>query len=295
MRGGWVALSSSQMLLPVAKEAGYFDKYGLNFDLQYIAGSTTALAALLGGDVQTLNLGGTTVVNAAAGGADLAIVGIFLNEIIFNVIGPSGMKTLDEVKGKTIAVTKVGNTDYLVWQLIKSQRGWKDTDLKFVPAGDPAGQVAMLQSGQAQVTAMSPPNNVPAERAGFHVIYTMHEQEEKNVLAVSRKYATDHRPEVLALLKAGVSAAARLKKDAAFAKDVMRKYLKESDQAFIDAGYDAYAQLWLQAPYPDAQAFTKVIDEAAIQNPKARDVNPAQLLDPSFVKELDDSGFLKQV
>ncbi|HLG70389.1 MAG TPA: ABC transporter substrate-binding protein [Chloroflexota bacterium] len=294
MRGAWVALSSSQMLLPVAKEAGYFETYGLEFDLTYIAGSTTALAALLGGDIQALDLGGTTVVNAAAGGADVSIIGIFLNQIIFQVVSTPEVKTLADVRGKAVAVSKLGNTDHLVWHLIGSQQGWKDSDLHFVPAGDVAGQLAMLQSGQAQAAAMSPPNEVAFERAGFHVVYTLPEEEEKNVLAVSRKYAAEHRPEVLSLLKAGVAAASRLKHDAGFAKDVMRKYLKQTDQALLDAGYNAYAQLWITAPVPDAQAFTKVVNEAAIQNPKAKSVNLDTLLDPSFVKELDSSGFLKQ-
>src|SRR5581483_1024149 len=111
---------------------------------------------------------------------DLSIVGIFLNEIIFQVVATPDVKSLADVRGKSIAVSKLGNTDHLLWHLIESQQGWQDSDLHFVPAGDPSGTLAMMQSGQAQVAAMSPPNEVPFQRAGFQVVYTLPEEEEKN-------------------------------------------------------------------------------------------------------------------
>jgi hypothetical protein len=39
----------------------------------------------------------------------------------------------------------------------------------------------------------------------------------------------------------------------------------------------------------------KVMQEVTAQNPKANDLNVDQLMDTSIVKELEDSGFIKQV
>jgi ABC-type nitrate/sulfonate/bicarbonate transport system substrate-binding protein len=293
--GAFVALSASQMLLPLAKEAGYFDKYGLNFDLKYIAGSTTAIAAMVAGDVNFLNLGGTTVVNAVAGGAELSIVAVFLNKIMFRVMAMPEVMGGGSIMGKTVPMTRAGSTDFLAWQLIKAAQGWTDADLKLVPANDTKGQLSMLESGNAVAAALSPPNDLQAQRIGAHLITNVDEEGEKNTIAVPKKYAAEHRPEVLATLKGAIEAASRLKSDAAYSTQVMQKYLKENDQSVLQAGWQAQQPLWEERPYPNVPSFSQVIDEAALQNPKARNVTMADLLDPSFVKELDDSGFIRGI
>ena len=48
-------------------------------------------------------------------------------------------------------------------------------------------------------------------------------------------------------------------------------------------------------PYPSREGMAKVIVEVSSQNPKAKDLNVDQLMDLSVVKELEDSGFIKQI
>jgi hypothetical protein len=88
---------------------------------------------------------------------------------------------------------------------------------------------------------------------------------------------------------------ARWQKDAAFTKSVIQKYLQSDDPQFIDDGYAAYGPLWPQAPYASREGLQRVIDEVAVQNPKARDLKVDHLMDTSVVKELEDSGFIKQI
>jgi hypothetical protein len=45
VKAAWVAITANQMLWPLALEAGYFDKYGVNLSLQYVQGSLTSVAA----------------------------------------------------------------------------------------------------------------------------------------------------------------------------------------------------------------------------------------------------------
>ena len=97
------------------------------------------------------------------------------------------------------------------------------------------------------------------------------------------------------MVKASVEAMARWKKDVAFTKGVIQKYLESTDPQFTDTGYDAYGPLWPQAPYPSRDGMQKVIEEVSSQNAKANDLNVDQLMDTSVVKELEDSGFIKQI
>src|SRR5207302_1061440 len=162
------------------------------------------------------------------------------------------VKTIDDVKGKTVAVTRVGQADYFAWQTVIEHQHWGAEDVKFVNANDVAGQVGLLQQGQVQAIAVSPPNDVLARKSGAHLVLdtaTLNVPEQNVGFGVTRAYLDANRSAVSSVLKASIEAMARWKKDAAFAKGVIQKYLESVDPQFIDDGYEAYGPLWPRAPY----------------------------------------------
>jgi NitT/TauT family transport system substrate-binding protein len=298
IRAAWVAKTANQMVWPLAKDAGYFDKYGVGFDLKYLNGSTTAIAALVAKDLEVASVAGSAIVGAQAAGQDVVMVAGFLNQAVFRILATADIATIDDVKGKTVAVTRVGQADYFAWQIVIEHQKWGADDVKFVNANDVAGQVGLLQQGQVQAIAVSPPNDVLARQAGAHLILdtaTLNVPEQNVGFGVPRRYLQENRSAVTSVVKASIEAMARWKKDAAFTKAVIQKYLQTDDPQFIDDGYDAYGPLWPQAPYPSRDGMLKVIDEVSAQNPKAKELNVDQLIETSVVKDLEDSGFITQV
>jgi NitT/TauT family transport system substrate-binding protein len=298
VRAAWVAKTANQMLWPLAQDAGYFEKYGVNFELNYVNGSSTAIAALVGRDLEVASVAGSAIVGGQAAGQDIIMVAGFLNQAVFRVMAAADLGSLDDVKGKTVAVTRVGNADYFAWQSIMQHQGWSQDDLKFVNANDVAGQVGLLQQGQVQAIAVSPPNDVLARQVGAHQVLdtaTLKEPEQNVGFGTTRAYLQENRVAVTGIVKASVEAMARWQKDAEFTKGVIKKYLESSDQLFIDVGYEAYGPVWPQTPYPSRDGMLKVIEEVTAQNPKAKDLDVDQLIDNSVVKELVDSGFIKSI
>ncbi len=299
VKGAWVAITANQMLWPLAVEAGYFDKYNVNFALQYIQGSVTSVQALKAGELQMVSVAATAVVAAQAAKQDLIMSMSFVGEVFWRIMALSEITSLEQLKGKTIAVTKVGNADYFAWPLAAQKAGLSLQDFKFAPANDANGQVALLASGQAQAAAFSPPNDVAAqEKAKAHLLLdesSYHIPEQQVGIALSKAYLAQNHDTVLGVTKATIEAIHRWKTDPAFAKNVIKKYLKTDDQQYIDTGWSAYAGLFQQLPYPSRDGFVPVIDEVAQQEASAKEVKPEQCLDTSIVKELDDSGFIKQL
>ncbi len=298
VKAAWVAMTSNQMVWPVAKEAGYFAKYGVDFDLSYINGSTTAAAALVGNDIAMMTAAGSAVVTAQAAGTDLVMIAGFVNTSLFRVVAGPGITSIDQLKGKTVAVTRIGNADYFAWQTIAAKQGWKTTDLNFVAANDVPGQVTLLKTGNAQAIAVSPPNNILAVQAGGKEILDtgqFKEPEQQVGIVATRKYLTENRAAALGVVKASIEAIARWKKDKAFVQNVIKTYLKNDDPTFLDVGSTAYLDYFPEAPYPSEPGFARVIEQVTTQNAKAKDLKTSQLMDTSFVKELEDSGFIKQV
>lgn len=298
VKAAWVAKTANQMLWPIAKDAGYFDKYGVSFDLNYINGSTTGIAALVAKDIDVAEVAGTAIVGGQAGGQDIVMVAGFLNQAMFRIMGGNDIKTIDDVRGKTVAVTRVGQADYFAWQMVIKDQGWAQDDLKYVNSNDVAGQVGLLQQGQVAAISVTPPNDVLALQAGAHQVLdtaTLNIPQQNVGFGVMRSYLQESRPAVLAVMKATVEAMARWKKDSAFTKSVIQKYLESSDPQFTDVGYEAYKPVWPQAPYVSRDGLKQVMEEVAVQNPKAKDLNVDQMIDNSVVKELEDSGFIKQI
>ena len=92
----------------LAEEMGMFKKYDLDFEFVYIPSSSTATAALLGGNVDVGLLGGIGVVNAFVNGAtDLVLIGSIKNFMTQSILAKPEITKLQELKGKKIGVTKI--------------------------------------------------------------------------------------------------------------------------------------------------------------------------------------------
>jgi ABC-type nitrate/sulfonate/bicarbonate transport system substrate-binding protein len=61
--------------------------------------------------------------------------------------------------------------------------------------------------------------------------------------------------------------------------------LEETYRVFID-------QLIERKPYPTVEGLRAVIEQAAETDPKVKAVRPEQFVDTSFLRELDQSGFI---
>jgi ABC-type nitrate/sulfonate/bicarbonate transport system substrate-binding protein len=70
------AIAVSQSLPIIAREAGLFRKYNLDFDLVLMRSSSTATAALVGGDADVGLVGGIGIISAYVQGAqDFIFIG----------------------------------------------------------------------------------------------------------------------------------------------------------------------------------------------------------------------------
>jgi NitT/TauT family transport system substrate-binding protein len=290
--------SANQIIWPLAKQAGYFEKYGLNVTLDAVEGSAGATAALISGDLDASTIPGQAIAAAQAGGADLVMIAGLVNQSMLRIMVPASIRSMEDVKGKTIAITKTGASDYWTWKELMDRYGWKDNDVTFVNANSLQGQVALLQRGDAQAIAVGAPSNLIAEKSGAHQILdvtTLNIASQQNGVTALRKTLAAKRPALVNLMKATTAAIARWRTDAQFSKDFIKTYLKDDDPNDLETIYQAYLPVFAKAPYPSRDGFARVIDEVGVENPKVKGLAPDQMMDTSLVKELEDSGFIAQL
>ncbi len=71
--------------------------------------------------------------------------------------------------------------------------------------------------------------------------------------------------------------------------------LDEHDPQKVASIWESWTSLFVDKPYPDPQAIRFVLDEYSQSDPRARDFKVDDLLDRSWVRALDEQGYLDQL
>jgi NitT/TauT family transport system substrate-binding protein len=83
---GWSAIAGSQAPFWITKEAGLFEKNGLDVTMIYVDGGSKATQALMSGDVPIAQVGGNAPVVARLRGADVTLIAGLLNVLAYSMI-----------------------------------------------------------------------------------------------------------------------------------------------------------------------------------------------------------------
>ena len=68
------------------------------------------------------------------------------------------------------------------------------------------------------------------------------------------------------------------------------------DSEALEEAYNAYAVKFMApVPYPTLKGVEAILEDLAKSNPKARGADPKRFVEPRFLKELEDSGFVSQL
>ncbi len=69
--------------------------------------------------------------------------------------------------------------------------------------------------------------------------------------------------------------------------------VRTTDSEMLSEAYDIYVQKHLlKVPLPSIDALKTVLEELAVRNPKAKEVDPRKFFDDSFVRQMQSSGFI---
>ena len=142
----------------IAREAGFYAKYGLDVNLVFGV-HPAGIAMLTGGEAQMANYGIDPVMNAATKDDTFVAMGSSLNKGSFAFIAKKGIKRGQDLKGMKIGVGRVGDTPYHYTVSMLKKWGIGPRDVTWVPSGaDAAGRVATLAAGQVDAALLTTPS-----------------------------------------------------------------------------------------------------------------------------------------
>ncbi len=296
---GLVSITPSNTPILAGVDGGYFKKQGLDVKPLVLSGSSTALSAMLAGEVQMISIAGSGLINAHLAGGDAIMVAGTVNFAPYELIVAKEIKRLEDLRGKKMGIARFGGSaDFLArWGLEKN--GLKPgKDITILQTGGNPERLAAVSQGAIQATLLEQAFAHQSKKMGLRSLLdysTIGLDYQHQGIGTTKTYIEKHREVVVRFLKGMVEATYRLKNDRAFGFKVIERHLRISDADVIQSAYDYYVPKIDPVPYVNVKGMKFLLDTIAETNPKAKKARPEDFVDTSLLKEIESSGFVKQI
>jgi NitT/TauT family transport system substrate-binding protein len=196
----------SNLPIFVATEFGLFAAQNLDVKTVFIQGGPTAMAALIGGDVDYIKVAGVPAARAIVQRTPLVIAGGFQPYIDYTLIGSKKIANLNDLRGKIVGVTGAGGIAEFATVEGLARKGFvRDRDYKILyGAGNSPARAQALDVGRIQAAPFSFVERLDLEQKGFPVLFDIGTVMPKFpfvVLLTSRRKAETAPEEIVTFLR----------------------------------------------------------------------------------------------
>lgn len=168
IRLAYSAIAGSQASFWIPHEAGVFRKHGLDVELLYVGGGGRAAQVVQSGEVPIGTFTGGAVVNANLAGGDLVIIASSLNVFTFVVMAKPEIRSVEDLKGKKIGISRFGSATDFGLRFAESQ--WpikRQKDFAVLQMGGVTDILAALRTGGVDAGVINAELAILARRDGF--------------------------------------------------------------------------------------------------------------------------------
>ena len=166
---GMAGMNFSFLPFQVAMEKRFYEKYDLSVK-PVLMRAQAAIPALLSGDVDYDTHFGS-LVRGAVSGLPLRVIFSTAEKQMFSLVVQPEIKTVENLKGKIVAISSFGGTQHLVTVATLRAVGIDpDRDVKMINVGDETIRVEHLRSKQIQAAMINPPISVKMKKEGFRLL-----------------------------------------------------------------------------------------------------------------------------
>ena len=297
----YAAMNARVAPLWVARERGFFAKYGVSADTIFVRGAPTLVAAMAANEIDVGYTGGTAVVGAVANGADLKVLSAFTNRVTYDLMVKPGIKTPEDLRGKRFGIQSIGGTVWMgaILALEHLNLDAERDKISILAVGDQNVLAQALESGTIDATVL---DGVQSRRLAALGFFTLADLNKFNLPILSsgfvmREPNIQKDPQLAEnLLKAVIEGAAfslSLQQKPSTLK-ILQKYLKVSEKD-AEEGYRDLVLGTDQKPYANPAGITNVVRLMKRSNPKVEKVRADQLIDDRILKKIDQSGFIDEL
>jgi NitT/TauT family transport system substrate-binding protein len=294
IRIAYSSISGAMLPLWVAKDKKLFDKHGVDVELTYIRG--VAIEAPLAGEVHFVRASPPAVVRSTLRGADLAIIANTINVAVFSLMTKAEIRRIEDLKGRKIGVSNLGDSPDLVLSLLLERWGFqrnKDLTVLGIRGGMPELLISVVK-GFVDGGMISAPSNLRGIKMGLRELVDAADYGIPYInspLSTRRSFIKSNRDTVLRVLRAYYEAVQETRNDKDSAIKILAKYVRVDDPEILAEVYRIYGQKQLQKTIAvDLESVKGLLKGLGAE---AAGANPISFVDASLVQDLEREGVLE--
>ena len=254
LRLAWAGFSPTNSPIWVMEDRKLLQKQGVTPEIIAINASPTVLQALLANEIEAASISVTTLTSSRLAGADTVMIFGVVPTFVDHIVSLSSITAVEQLKGKTGGVNRLGSTSDLGLRLALKKLGIDpDKDVKIIPTGGTAERFAALSKGITQFTIIPEPFLTQAEKLGFRNLYNISDLKIPfwwNGILSRESIVKAKRPLMLKLVRAMVEAIHIIKTEKEYAKGLFKKNLGVTDPEGLERAYKDYNNAFPEIPYP---------------------------------------------
>lgn len=285
----------------IAKEGGYYQKYGLDVNLVFGV-HPAGIAMVVSGEAAMTNYTLEQAMQAAAKDGSLVFLASSFKKSLFAMMVGKNITSMADLKGKRFGVSQIGDAPYNYAVNLLSKGGLTPKDVQWVPVGtDVNGRAAALVSGRVEASMITAPVYFKLEAQGYKSLANISDYDDiyAPTVYLFKKTTAAANPKLAELIiKANTEAIKRFYEDKAFAVQAYLKFNPE-DRPDVERVYDRYRDrnVFERVPYVLAPAVQYMIDHPADEQTAttARTFDFHKVIDNSIVDRLVKEGYFEQV
>jgi NitT/TauT family transport system substrate-binding protein len=267
--------SASNLPVWVARDAGYFENYGLIVEPVQIRGGSLITLAIITGNLQFSGVGAESVVAARAAGGDVVLLACPVDADPVYLITRPEIKSAAELKGLASAVTRYGSTTHFYLRAALKHVGLNpEKDMTILQMGAGPEIIAALDSGRIAAAALTTRYAVPFLQRGWPVLVELSTTDlvyPSSCVTSSRAYIRAEPKTAEDFLRAYVSAIDLIKRDHKAAEKSFSKWMREKDPVIIKKTIEAYARLLKRKPSVPDKGIENVIRDMMRVRPEFKE------------------------
>ncbi len=290
---------NSSAIIWVTKEMRLFEKYGFDATIIFISGSIRGIQAILAGEIPIGEGGGPGLTSARLAGGDVIAIAGNTNVLPYYLVSKPSIRKAEDLRGKVGGNHIAGTTAEFALRMGLKKMGLnpgKDVQLRVI--GGSIERMVALQKGIVDFTVVTEAGKAMAEKIGFPMLIDMATLEipfPQNGIYTSTRLIKERPEMVRRYVKAYTEGIHYFKTHKEETLKILQKYSKVEDRKVLDESWSWQARYTPDAPYPPLEGYQTILDDMAATNPKAIKADAREFIDTRFVKELEDSGFIKSL
>ncbi len=296
VRVAYPSMNPSVFAIIIAEKEGYLKEEGLDVQLLSIRGEI-AIRTALAGEIDFFTNAGSALA-AAVRSVPVKILTVFQDKPGWDLIAEPGIKSIAQLRGKTIGVMSPEGSLAVVAREILRKNGMDPAkDVNLVVMGGDEVRFPALQTKAIQATLFNSAMSIKAQKDGFTKLAAASDYANliEGGIAASDVKIKQNPEKIFRFIRASLKGLDYFVSKREPSIKYMVEALRLKDLELANLIYDVQSKLLLRDGYTDDKVLQSMIDAMKKTTKVQRDIKVSDIFDLTFVKkaseELKASGW----